>query len=255
MLRRPGRGGSFLGMNDDMPTVGGGDESGGPKFRARVPESVARGVFSTGALVIGGPNEYVIDFVVRLTRPYQVVARVVMPPTVMGQLVKTLADNVEKFRDRFGEPAPLPDPNTGAPATPAGDAAPSGMAQDASAADSGEAGAVPAGATGGGAGNQQLGGMSVRDIYDELKVSDEILTGSYANAVMIGHGPSEFCFDFITSFMPNPAVTERVYMAAPQAIRLLQSMRETYQNHERKSGRAGPPPDEPGPEDDGSGLS
>ena len=42
---------------------------------ARVPEKVGRGVFSTGALVLQGPHEFVIDFVVRMANPHQVAAR------------------------------------------------------------------------------------------------------------------------------------------------------------------------------------
>lgn len=212
------------------PSEGGEGESTSPKFRARVPESVARGVFATGALVIGGPHEYVIDFVVRLTRPYQVVARVVMPPAVMGQLVQTLADNIEKFRDRFGDPPPPPEQPPSQVISTAGSVNPPPQNI---VAGGGEA----ASGQGRSGGDSNAAGMSVRDIYDELKVSDDILTGSYANAVMIGHGPSEFCLDFITSFMPTAAVTERVYLAAPQVIRLLDSIRETYRNHERKAGR------------------
>jgi hypothetical protein len=34
-----------------------------------------------------------------------------------------------------------------------------------------------------------------------------MLSGSYANSVLIGHSPSEFFFDFITGFYPNPAVS------------------------------------------------
>jgi hypothetical protein len=42
---------------------------------ARVPERVARGVFSTGVLVLEGPTEFVLDFVQRLSLPHQIVAR------------------------------------------------------------------------------------------------------------------------------------------------------------------------------------
>ncbi len=47
--------------------------------RARVPDHVARGVFSTGVIVMTAPTEFVIDFIQNLGRPHQVVARVVMP--------------------------------------------------------------------------------------------------------------------------------------------------------------------------------
>ena len=42
-----------------------------------------------------------------------------------------------------------------------------------------------------------------------------MLSGRYANAVLIRHSATEFCFDFITNFYPQSAVSARVYIAAP----------------------------------------
>jgi len=52
---------------------------------ARVPENIGRGVFSTGALVIQGPHEFAIDFVLRMAHPQQAIpAR----PFLLGDLTK-----------------------------------------------------------------------------------------------------------------------------------------------------------------------
>src|SRR5258706_10187849 len=67
---------------------------------ARVPEKVARGVFSTGVIVIDGPFEFVLDFVMGLVQPRQVVARVVMSPVVVEQFIHAIRDNVGKFESR-----------------------------------------------------------------------------------------------------------------------------------------------------------
>jgi hypothetical protein len=67
-----------------------------------------------------------------------------------------------------------------------------------------------------------------QDIYDELKIKDEILSGTYANAVMIGHGPYEFSFDFITNFYPQSAVSCRVYLASGHIARLLDSLKQSW---------------------------
>ncbi len=80
------------------------------QISALVPESVARGVFSTGAIVLVGHNEFIIDFVLRMTRPHHVAARVVMPHAVMPQFIKALQDNVRKFEERFGKSTELPRP-------------------------------------------------------------------------------------------------------------------------------------------------
>ena len=75
---------------------------------ALVPENVARGVFSTGAVVLNGNHEFVVDFLLRMTRPHQVAARVVIPPPVVPRMIQALTDNIENYKKRFGEPK-LPD--------------------------------------------------------------------------------------------------------------------------------------------------
>jgi len=94
---------------------------------------------------------------------------------------------------------------------------------------------------------------TIQEIYDDLKIADETLSGSYANGVMIGHASSEFKFDFLANMMPTPAVSSRVYLAAPHVPRLLQSLTKTYAEfqqrvaeQQRKQGEQqdGPPADE-----------
>jgi hypothetical protein len=149
---------------------------------ARVPDRVARGVFSTGVIVIDGPYEFVLDFVMGLVQPRQVVARVILTPVVMEQFVAVIRDNVAKFEARFGKISELPKP-----------AAPQRQ-------------------------------PTIQEIYDDLKMTDEVHVGAYANAVLMSHGASEFTFDFITRFFPNAAVSARVFMAAPQVPKLLESL-------------------------------
>jgi hypothetical protein len=99
-------------------------------------------------------------------------------------------------------------------------------------------------AGGGGHGHSGTRQASVQDIYDDLKIRDEILSGAYANAVMIGHGPHEFSFDFITNFYPHSAVSARVFLAAGQIPRLYESLKGTW---EQLRARMQPPPDRPPP--------
>src|ERR1700727_1646508 len=65
---------------------------------ARVPEKIGRGVFSTGALVIQGPHEFAIDFLLRMAHPQQVVARVLLPATIMPSVIAALRDNLGKYQ-------------------------------------------------------------------------------------------------------------------------------------------------------------
>lgn len=79
-----------------------------------------------------------------------------------------------------------------------------------------------------------------QELYDDLKLPDEVLSGAYATGVMIGHGATEFGMDFLTSFFPQSAVSARVYLAAGQVPRLLDSLKGAVrQLHERRN----PPPE------------
>jgi hypothetical protein len=75
---------------------------------------------------------------------------------------------------------------------------------------------------------------TLQELYDDLKVADDVLAGAYANGVMIGHGASEFKFDFLANVMPQPAVSCRVYLAAPHVPRLLKSLTATYEEFQRR---------------------
>ena len=82
---------------------------------ARVPEKIGRGVFSTGALVLQGPHEFVVDFVVRIAMPHQIAARVVLPFSLIPSLIHALRENLANFTKRFGPPPSLPTPPPNSP--------------------------------------------------------------------------------------------------------------------------------------------
>lgn len=243
-----------------------------PAVRARVPEHVAAGQISTGVIVVTGATEYILDFVRNLPRPNMIVARVVLPHTVMPQFTEALNTNITLYRQRFGE---IPSNTPGAVASVVQEKSTVPMA--AVAAGPTEATSSPASSplgqsnvddptvlNTGTAGNQASANSnamnsptapptsespahaqpptssqppasssltrhaSPQEVYDDLKLKDELLSGTYANAVMIGHGPHEFCFDFITNFYPQSAVSCRVFMAAGHVGRLLESLRASW---------------------------
>lgn len=168
---------------------------------ARVPEKVNKGVFSTGILVQEGPYEFVLDFLQALSRPPQIGARVVLAPGVMDALARTLGDNLNKYIQTYGPPAPLPKPPQ-PPKRP-----------------------------------------TIQEIYDNFKLPEELWSGAYANSVLVGHAPAEFFMDFITGFYPTAAVACRIYFAAQQAPRFLETLRTSMQNYHRRvfSQQGGPP--------------
>lgn len=170
-------------------------------LRARVPDHVAGGCFSTGVIVMTGPNEFIIDFLQTIGRPHRVASRIIIPHSVMPQFIEALDKNLSIYRERFGEP-PAPPKNLGNPA----DRRP-----------------------------------TPQEIYDDLKIPDDVLSGSYANGVMIGHGASEFGLDFLTSFFPQSAVSSRVFLAAGQVPRLLESLMGSMRQLQQQRGQLPPP--------------
>jgi len=173
---------------------------------ALVPAHVAKGVFTTGAVVLQGQHEFILDFLLRMQQPQQVVARVVMPPVVVSQLIIALRENLHRYEERFG-PVQMPViPNAGQP--------------------------------------QQR--QSAQELYDTLKLGDDVQSGNYANAVMIGHSPTEFSFDFITTFFPRSAVSQRVFMATANAKRLLDSLNHSFQQFQQRAKNPPPPSTPPG---------
>jgi hypothetical protein len=170
-----------------------------PQVTARVPEKVSRGVLSTAVLVLQGPHEFVLDFVLGMAQPHQIAARVVVPPTVMPALIAALRENLHNFQARFGPPPPLP--------------------------------AVPPPAP----------PPRIEEIYEQLKLPDDLMSGVYANAAMISHTPAEFCIDFITTFYPRSAVSCRVYVVAARLPGLLDSLTRSYQQYQQKLSSPRPP--------------
>lgn len=167
---------------------------------ARVTERVAEGAFSTGVIILDGPDEFILDFIQGMAKPSCVTSRVVMPPRVVSQFLGALKANLSKYEENFGKPLELPRPD---PARR----------------------------------------PNIQEVYDNLKLPDEQLSGAYANAVRIGHSPSEFCMDFITRFFPTASVSARVYMTPPQVARLVESLTASYDNYLKKTKKP-PPPDD-----------
>lgn len=282
-----------------------------PQLRARVPDHVADGAFSTGVIVVTGPTEFIIDFLQTVGRPHRVAARVILPHAVMPQFIDALGKNLGLYRDRFGDP-PQP-PGMPGPATAIGatgvpreavEARPGNRPNVGAAPQLGNLAESPFGSTdvlagaplpsvppapvvgSGGDGNEpsgtaepaplpaaqpplpptgpvppagpaapvSSGGANVtssprrptpQEIYDDLKIPDHVLSGAYANGVMIAHGTSEFSFDFLTSFYPQSAVSARIFLAAGQVPRLLDSLQQAMRQLQIQRGQP-PRGDEPG---------
>jgi hypothetical protein len=172
-------------QSNDKPKVENFSHS---SVAARVPEKVAKGIFCTGQVILDSPKEFVVDFLQGLTRPFQVVSRVVMTPQTVTELTDALQKNLDMYTKSYGAPPPVPGP-------------------------------VP---------DRR---PTIQEIYENFRLPDEMLSGSYANSVLIGHSPTEFFFDFITGFYPTSAVASRIFLPIQQVPRFLNALNASLQQH------------------------
>lgn len=202
---------------------------------ARVPERIGSGQFANGAIVQSGPYEFIIDFTQRLSKPFLVAERIVLPVPVVGQFVAALQQNLEHYEKTYGQLPEPPMPRessapTNQPAPEQGtDPVSSGVMQ-------GDTASLGAGAGSGSMPSKPHANRpaNIEEIYENLKLRDEQHVGVYAHAVLLRHSNTEFCFDFITNFYPRSVVNSRVIMPAPQVTPFFRSLRVSYQQRTGK---------------------
>jgi hypothetical protein len=223
---------------------------------ARIPEKVRTGVFCTATMILQAADEFVIDFLSTRAQPQQLVARVIMTGNTFARLTAALQTNIAGYEQQFGplrarpvspptvvHPAVHPSPAHPATAPAAGTAVPAqGVAEGAAAPP------TPPEA----AGHQPpppAAQPSVADLYEQLKLPDELLAGAFANVVMIRHTPEEFCFDFIANFYPRSVVTTRTYISAGRIPAVMDAMLNALRKFQQgpRGGRPGPEKDNPPP--------
>jgi hypothetical protein len=206
---------------------------------ARVPEKIGRGVFCTAVMILQSHEEFIIDFLSTIAQPHQVASRVVMTINTFAQFIAALRANIAGYEQHFGPLIPrMPMPNA-QQRQPGEGGAPSPATVGAGPKTENPPGDKPADHP------QQ---PSIEDIYGQLKLSDEMMGGVFANVVMMGHTPEEFSFDFIANFYPRPVVVSRVYMAAGRVPSFMDALTGSYQKFQQRF--RGDPPGK-GPTDKG----
>lgn len=219
---------------------------------ARLPEKVRGGIFATGTTILQTSDEFVIDFLSTMVPPQQVAARVVLTPNTFRQMIVALQTNLGRFQQQFGRLVPRVHPEQ--PAAPAPGASPEAISTG-EPSELGRAAKSPHVESADTLGETMpyvgpdAGAMHparpeppqqprVEDLYDQLKLPDEMLGGVYANVVMIRHTPEEFCLDFIANFYPRSVVTCRVFMTAgrvPSFLDAMQNAMSRYRPHPPQS--------------------
>lgn len=185
---------------------------------ARLPDSLGGGVFSTSSLIVESGDMFLIDFVNGSAPPVRLVARVVVTPMTMQQFLGALNQSCQKARsagrqDGHGPGEPQAEPSLGVGTETVG------------------AGAQGGGKGSGGTTQQQ---RNVEDIYGELKFTDDILCGAFANTVIIRHSADEVVFDFISNYFPRAVVTCRVAMSTSRVERFRRSVEDAFRKYEEK---------------------
>jgi len=73
----------------------------------------------------------------------------------------------------------------------------------------------------------------------QIKISDDILKGAYANAMQVAHSKEEFILDFLnlTPHMGAGIVSSRVIMSPGHLKRVISALSENLKKYEDKFGR------------------
>jgi hypothetical protein len=218
---------------------------------ALVPEQVSRGVFSTGVIAITGNTEFVLDFVLNIGTPNTVVSRVICSHEALRRIVAAIQRNVEAFNARVGaaESVVRAEAVRGAPPLVDVESRPEDgdipgfinteqfvgtsipISEDPPESQSSvESTAVSTG-------DEPISNTAKQnplDLYDDMTIPDDVQVGVYANGLIIGHTDSEFKLDFVSNLFPKSVVTSRIFISAPQLIRLVDTLERTLHQFEQK---------------------
>jgi hypothetical protein len=75
---------------------------------------------------------------------------------------------------------------------------------------------------------------NIAEVYDQLKIPEDVAVGAYANTLMISHSATDFCLDFILDLFPRPVVTQRIYMSAGQLPPFLNTLKRTLEGLQQR---------------------
>ena len=70
----------------------------------------------------------------------------------------------------------------------------------------------------------------------QVKVTDEVLKGVYANMVQVGHTGEEFVLDFMNVLPPAGSVVSRVIVSPSHFKRLVGALQENLNTYEKQFG-------------------
>ena len=83
--------------------------------------------------------------------------------------------------------------------------------------------------------NQQPQQQNQQNI--NIKITDEILKGAYANMMLAQHTKEEFILDFMNIVPPNGIVTARVVTSPAHIKRIVNALTENLKQYETQFGK------------------
>jgi hypothetical protein len=84
--------------------------------------------------------------------------------------------------------------------------------------------------------NQQTGQNPGQEQQIQVKVTDEVLKGVYANMVQIGHTREEFIMDFMNLFPPQGIINSRVIVSPSHMKRIIAALEENVKRYQEQFG-------------------
>ena len=246
----------YFAVLDEPSSNSPGDPGEHPYFQnfqhtpvgARVPEKIGRGVFATALMVLQTNELFVLDLLSMTSQPQQVVGRIIMTATSFSQFLAALRLNVEHYEREIGPLKPRFVPHPGSQPIPSGPGQDSIDAGEGIGSGAGSSGGPPS-QTGGGmmpdtphAHSMSSPAGPITELYEQVRFPEDLLGGTFANAVMIRHTPEEFSFDFISSLYPRPIVVCRVFAAAGRVPSFIDAMAGSLERYQAGGG-AGPVPE------------
>lgn len=71
----------------------------------------------------------------------------------------------------------------------------------------------------------------------QIKASDDVLRGTYANALQISHTKDEVVFDFLSLFPPQGHLVSRVIVSPSHAKQILAALEDNLKKYEAQHGK------------------
>ena len=71
----------------------------------------------------------------------------------------------------------------------------------------------------------------------QVKISDEVLKGFYANTMQVLHTQEEFVIDFMNLFPPNGIVGSRIMLSPSHMKRIVSALQDNVAKYEQAYGK------------------